>query len=51
MTNQYGPWATAIEIGPQTRLSTFWRRRLTRLPAVARSKPAMNAARRSRRSA
>jgi len=37
--NPFGPWATTIDFGPQTRLSTFWRRRLTRLPTVSRSDP------------
>lgn len=39
MSSCFGPWATTIDLGPQTRLSTFWRRRLTRLPSVRRSDP------------
>ena len=31
MTNQYGPWATLIDAGPNLQLSAFWRRRLTML--------------------
>ena len=31
MTNPYGPWATAIDIGGRARLSSFWRQRLTML--------------------
>jgi hypothetical protein len=41
MNRAFGPGATAMnrEVNPQ--LSTFWRRRLTRLPTLSRSNPAM----------
>lgn len=37
----FGPWSTSISSGRNPRLSTFWRRRLTCLPAVAQSNPEM----------
>lgn len=37
MSASFGPWATGQDVGPTFRLSTFWRQRLTRLPAVTRS--------------
>jgi hypothetical protein len=40
----FGPWATAINSGSNPQLSRFWRRRLTRLPAVAQSTPAITRA-------
>ncbi len=41
MNHSYGPWATAIYAHADPQLSRFWQRRLIRLPAVAKSKPAM----------
>jgi len=35
MNKHFGPWATLIDAGRHPQLSAFWRRRLTRLPAVA----------------
>jgi len=37
MNRPFGPWATAACGGANVQLSTFWRRRLTRLPAASRS--------------
>lgn len=37
MNHGYGPWATAMHGGSNPRLSTFWRRRLARLPGVSSS--------------
>ena len=31
MANQFGPWATSIEIGGRPQLSAFWRRRMSML--------------------
>ena len=39
MSNSFGPWATDIDMSPQTRLSTFWRRRLKRLPGLSCGSP------------
>lgn len=33
----FGPWASAIDMGPQIQLSTFWKRRMAMLPALAKS--------------
>jgi len=41
MNYQFGPWATQIDASGNARLSAFWRRRLTRLPGLPRSIPAM----------
>lgn len=35
MTNSYGPWATLVSAGRNPQLSTFWRRRLTRLAGLS----------------
>jgi hypothetical protein len=40
MSHTFGAWTTAMNTAPGAQLSRFWRRRLTRLPAVARSQPA-----------
>lgn len=37
MFNHYGPWATMIDLGGSPQLSTFWRRRLTKLVAASHS--------------
>ncbi len=37
MDHSYGPWATAMHSGSNAQLSTFWRRRLSRLPTVSES--------------
>lgn len=41
MKNRFGPWATLMDAGRNPQLSAFWRRRLTRLPATARSGAAL----------
>jgi uncharacterized GH25 family protein len=41
MSHPYGAWATLITAGRHPQLSAFWRRRLTRLPAVARANTAL----------
>ena len=42
MSNQYGPWATMIEIGGNPQLSSFWRRRLTMLVSASRTSPTLS---------
>lgn len=37
MPNQYGPWATMIDLGGSPQLSTFWRRRLTMLVSASQT--------------
>jgi hypothetical protein len=34
MASSFGPWATAVDAGLDPRLSSFWRQRLARLPAL-----------------
>lgn len=41
MHRPFGPWATMISAGQNLQLSTFWRRRLMRLPVVAQSSTAI----------
>jgi HEAT repeat protein len=36
MRSSFGPWATAMEVGANARLSAFWRRRLAMLAGVSR---------------
>jgi len=38
MNHSFGPWATSMNAGAGTRLSTFWRSRLARLAEVNRSR-------------
>lgn len=42
MNNSYGPWATSIDGGGSPQLSTFWRRRLTRLMPTSRTSPVLS---------
>jgi hypothetical protein len=42
MLNRYGPWATMIDLGGSPQLSTFWRRRLTMLAPVSRTRFALS---------
>lgn len=37
MFNRYGPWATMIDLGGNPQLSTFWRRRLTKLVSASQA--------------
>ena len=37
MANQYGPWATMIDVGGNPQLSAFWRRRLTMLAPASQT--------------
>jgi len=37
MDHSFGPWATQMDVRGNHRLGAFWRRRMTRLPAVYRS--------------
>ena len=39
MKQLYGPWTTLIVAGQNPQLSTFWRRRLTKLVPVSRTNP------------
>ncbi len=41
MNHDFGPWATLIGTGRQPQLSAFWRRRMTRLADVSRTRPAL----------
>jgi hypothetical protein len=36
MHTAFGPWATTMHTSPNVQLSTFWKRRLTKLPDVGR---------------
>ena len=40
--NQYGPWATSIDAGGNPQLSTFWRRRLTKLVPTSQTSPTLS---------
>ena len=42
MTNQYGPWATLIDAGPNPQLSAFWRRRLVMLGPTSQTSPVLS---------
>ena len=42
MSNQYGPWATPINIGPNPQLSAFWKRRLTMLVPTSQTSPVLS---------
>jgi hypothetical protein len=42
MANQYGPWATMIDIGGRPQLSAFWRRRVTMLVPASRTSPVLS---------
>src|SRR5436305_987248 len=42
MRRSFGPWSTSLGEGSQPALSTFWRRRLSLLPAVRRSGPTVS---------
>jgi Tol biopolymer transport system component len=42
MSSQYGPWASSIDAGGNPELSTFWRRRLTRLASTSESSPVIS---------
>ena len=42
MTTQYGPWATAINVGRNPQLSSFWRRRLTMLVPTSQTSPVLS---------
>lgn len=42
MSNQYGPWATMIDLGGRPQLSSFWRRRLTMLVSVSQTGTALS---------
>ena len=42
MTNPYGPWATAIDIGGRAQLSSFWRQRLTMLVPASQTSPVLS---------
>jgi Tol biopolymer transport system component len=42
MANNYGPWATLIDIGGSLQLSSFWRRRLTMLAPTSRTNPVLS---------
>jgi hypothetical protein len=37
MSTPFGPWATGIDSNSQQRLSTFWTRRMTMLPALSKT--------------
>src|SRR5262245_28742714 len=39
MTTSFGPWTTAIDSGSRAALSTFWKRRMNRLPALGSKSP------------
>ncbi len=38
MSDTYGPWATALDVGSAPRLSTFWKRRLAMLQSASQSR-------------
>lgn len=40
---QFGPWASAIDMGPRAQLSAFWKRRMTMLAVLKRSGPRASA--------
>ena len=42
MAHQYGPWATAINVGRHSQLSAFWRRRLTMLMSTSQTSPVLS---------
>ncbi len=42
MATQYGPWATAINVGRNPQLSPFWRRRLTMLVPTSQTSPVLS---------
>jgi hypothetical protein len=42
MTNSYGPWATAINVGRNPQLSAFWKSRLTMLVAASQTSPVLS---------
>jgi SecD/SecF fusion protein len=42
MANQFGPWATAIQIGSHPQLSTFWKRRMNMLIPVSQASPILS---------
>ena len=42
MSNQYGPWATMIDVGGNPQLSAFWRRRLTMLVPASQTSPMLS---------
>jgi hypothetical protein len=47
MANQYGPWATLIDVGGSPQLSAFWKRRLTMLVPASRTSPVLSRRNRS----
>lgn len=42
MTPSFGPWATAIHVGREPQLSTFWKRRLAMLSAMSGTAPGLH---------
>lgn len=42
MANQYGPWATLMNAGGSPQLSTFWKRRMTRLVSASETSPVLS---------
>ena len=42
MAHQYGPWATAINVGRNPQLSAFWQRRLTMLMPTSQTSPVLS---------
>lgn len=41
MKPSFGPWTTAMHAGPDTRLSAFWKRRLSMLHVLRNSRPGL----------
>ncbi len=42
MSNQYGPWASSINACGNPQLSTFWRRRMTKLVPASQTSPTLS---------
>jgi SecD/SecF fusion protein len=42
MANQFGPWATAIHVGSNLQLSTFWKRRMNMLVPTSQASPVLS---------
>jgi hypothetical protein len=42
VSNQFGPWATMIDVGGNPQLSSFWRRRLTMLVPASRARAVLS---------
>ena len=42
MANQFGPWATLIDVGGKPQLSAFLRRRMTMLVQASQTRPALS---------